>query len=103
MPGANDTAGFSARVVGSVQGVGFRVWTRLEASKLGLTGYVRNLPDRSVEVVASGEAEALTALLDLLKMGPPGASVRSLDLDWLDDPAKAAIKPPVITGFQIRF
>lgn len=94
---------FSVRVLGSVQGVGFRAWTQFEASQLGLNGFVRNLPDRSVEVVASGDERALEALIKLLKSGPPGASVRSLELNWLDDPAKDAIDPPITGGFQVRF
>ncbi len=75
----------------------------MEASRLGLNGYVRNLPDRSVEVVASGDTEALDDLFDHLRIGPPGASVSSLDLDRLDDSAIDAIDPPLTDGFQIRF
>ncbi len=93
---------FSARAIGSVQGVGFRGWAQLRASRLGLNGYVRNLPDGSVEVVASGDKSALDALLDLLRTGPPGATVRSLDVDWLDDSAGGSIDPPEVNGFKVR-
>ena len=93
---------FSARVIGSVQGVGFRAWAQLRASRLGVKGYVRNLPDGSVEVVASGDTAALDALLDLLKTGPPGVTVRSLDVDWLDDSTGGSIDPREVNGFDIR-
>jgi acylphosphatase len=100
---SDGVSGFLTRVTGSVQGVGFRAWTRHEASKLGLNGYVRNLPDRSVEVVATGDAAALDALLTLLKSGPPGASVQSHDTTWLDECSRDAPNPSVTDGFQIRF
>lgn len=59
-----------ARVYGWVQGVGFRAYTRWRANELGLNGYVRNLPDGSVEVVAEGPEEALKRLIDYLWVGP---------------------------------
>jgi acylphosphatase len=72
---------FSAHVSGSVQGVGFRAWVRSAATRLGLDGYVRNLADGSVEVVASGHEDALKKLLRLLESGPPGAMVQSVTVD----------------------
>jgi acylphosphatase len=78
-----ERASLRAVVRGRVQGVGFRdfVWRR--ARFLGLTGYVRNLPDgRSVEVVAEGEREALEQLLDYLREGPRGARVDAVDAEW---------------------
>jgi acylphosphatase len=67
-----------ARVAGMVQGVGFRYSTLRQAQRLGLQGYVRNLPDGSVEVVAEGEEGMLTRLTAWLRHGPPGAHVRNL-------------------------
>lgn len=58
-------------VHGMVQGVGFRYSTQREGEKLGLTGYVRNLDDGSVEVVACGEAGQVEKLLAWLKAGGP--------------------------------
>jgi acylphosphatase len=58
-------------VSGRVQGVGFRFYTQREADRLGVTGYVQNLGDGSVEVVASGSAEQLAKLRSLLEKGPP--------------------------------
>ena len=75
-----DMASFQAVVHGQVQGVFFRDFVRKQASVLGLTGYVRNLPDgNSLEVVAEGETEKLKRLLENLKVGPPRSLVKKVD------------------------
>ena len=66
------------RVTGVVQGVGFRWFVRERARRLGLSGWVRNLPDGSVEVVASGENGQVDLLRAELESGPSGASVEAL-------------------------
>jgi acylphosphatase len=66
-------------VTGRVQGVGFRWWTRSLATRLGLTGTVRNLPDGSVAVHARGTDDQLRDLQAQLAEGPPGAQVTSVD------------------------
>jgi acylphosphatase len=66
-------------VRGRVQGVGFRWFVRERARELQLAGWVRNLPDGSVEVFAEGERDALEHFQRLLKSGPPGAVVASVD------------------------
>jgi len=66
---------FFAVVRGSVQGVAFRYYARLRATELGLTGYVRNLPDGSVELVAEGEEAALAEFERWIGRGPPSAEV----------------------------
>lgn len=72
-----------AVVRGRVQGVGFRDYARTRARSLGLTGYVRNLPDgRSVEVVAEGPRHDLERLADDLRRGPSGAHVTAVETDW---------------------
>ena len=63
------------RILGHVQGVGFRWWTRTRAERLGLRGIVRNDSDGSVVVVAEGDEAALRTLCELLEQGPPGAIV----------------------------
>lgn len=68
-----------ARVVGRVQGVGFRAATVDAARRLGVAGSVRNLADGSVEVVAEGSAEALAGLRAFLARGPRFARVDRLD------------------------
>jgi acylphosphatase len=66
-------------VSGRVQGVGFRWHTVRAASALGLTGWVRNLPDGGVEVLAEGSPEALKALEAELRRGPLGAAVHDVE------------------------
>lgn len=66
------------RVRGRVQGVWFRAATRDQATRLGLTGYARNLADGSVEVLACGPQHALAALRSWLRHGPPMARVDEL-------------------------
>lgn len=71
-----------------MQGVGFRWFVREAATGLGLAGWVRNLPDGSVEVVATGDAAALERLRTRLAAGPPGARVERL-IDLADAAAPA--------------
>lgn len=85
-----------AIVHGYVQGVGFRWWVREHARRLGLKGYVRNRADRTVEVVAEGEEEALQRLLVLLHEGPPSADVQRVEQNWT-----AAKGTP--GSFEVRF
>lgn len=71
----------SARVIGRVQGVGFRWWARRQADELHLVGWVMNADDeRSVELVAEGDAEALAELERRLAQGPPGARVEQVEV-----------------------
>ncbi len=69
-------------VSGSVQGVNFRTFTLKRATELGLDGYVRNLPDGSVEFVAEGPRDALERLLDAVHIGPWMAVVENVDSQW---------------------
>lgn len=62
-------------MTGHVQGVFFRAGTRERATSLGLDGHAKNLPDGSVEVLASGSDAALEALQRWLQQGPPAARV----------------------------
>lgn len=71
-------------VRGRVQGVAFRAHTLREARKLGLAGWVRNLPDGSVELIAEGERHDLETLEVWLHHGPPHASVSDVETQWLD-------------------
>jgi len=69
-----------AIVHGRVQGVSFRYHTQLTAESLGITGWVRNLPDRTVEVLGEGTADQIHAFTNFLRQGPSGARVDSIDL-----------------------
>jgi acylphosphatase len=66
------------RVLGKVQGVFFRRSAQIEAMRLRLRGFARNLPDGSVEVFAQGESSALDALGLWLQRGPRGARVEAV-------------------------
>jgi acylphosphatase len=71
-----------ARVYGRVQGVNFRYYTQREANRLGLSGWVANRFDGSVEVVAEGERQGLQGLLQYLHRGPPSARVDRVQAEW---------------------
>lgn len=71
-------------VHGRVQGVNYRVFTQRQANYLNLEGYVRNLPDRSVEVYAEGDHQQLEQLLENLKKGPPAARVDIIETVWAE-------------------
>jgi len=88
-------AGLRAIVRGRVQGVGFRMFVVREAHRLGLAGYTRNLPDGTVEVLATGDAAKLDQLVLRLEQGPPGARVDAVVAD-----RSAAV--PDCEGFGIR-
>jgi acylphosphatase len=81
-------------VSGQVQGVGFRYSAMAQARRLGLTGWVANLPDGSVEGVAAGPDEALRQFRDWLRRGPPAARVKGVAWD--------GAVAPVENGFEIR-
>jgi acylphosphatase len=71
-----------AIVSGRVQGVNFRYSTLQRAQALRLTGWVRNLPNGTVEVLAEGPQPMLAQLLDFLHRGPPYAHVQSVQAEW---------------------
>lgn len=74
------------RILGRVQGVSFRAWTRHEAERLGLAGWVRNEFDGSVTALISGPEEAVTTMLERLREGPPAASVMRVATEFVATP-----------------
>ena len=72
-----------AIVSGIVQGVGFRYSACREARRLGLRGWVRNLGDGDVELLAEGEEDALDEFREWLRVGPDGARIRSIRTEIL--------------------
>ena len=82
MPAMQEKAAARAYVSGRVQGVGFRYWTVREARALGLSGWVKNLPDGGVEALFEGDRESLKQMLLLLEEGPPAARVTSVQSEW---------------------
>ena len=69
-------------VTGMVQGVFFRYTTKNEATRLGLSGWVKNLMDGRVEIMAEGEKKNLEKLLAWSYSGPPGAAVKNVEYTW---------------------
>ncbi|MCB1674766.1 MAG: acylphosphatase [Halioglobus sp.] len=82
------------RVTGQVQGVFYRASTRARAQELDLTGWVRNCSDGSVELEASGDAEALRQLEAWLWQGPERARVTAVEV--------AAGTGEPVSGFEVR-
>lgn len=70
------------RLYGRVQGVFYRARACDEAQRLGLTGWVRNCPDGSVELVAEGPEAKLIRLREWCRQGPPAAQVERLEEAW---------------------
>lgn len=73
---------FTAIVHGYVQGVGYRVYVRAQASDLGVAGHVENLADGRVEVVAEGYRDDLDVLLVRMRTGTTHAEVESIEVEW---------------------
>jgi acylphosphatase len=71
-----------AIITGRVQGVSFRYNAQREARRLALTGWVRNLPDGTVETLAEGEDAQIEQFAVWLRQGPPGALVTGVDAHW---------------------
>lgn len=70
----------TARVSGQVQGVNFRAWTRGQARRLKLTGWVRNEPDGTVSALFAGPPDAVRKMEKALWRGPPAASVTDVTM-----------------------
>lgn len=81
---------------GRVQGVGFRYTTESVALGLGVTGWVRNLPDGRVEAVAEGPEKTLKVFLERIASGPMKGYIRGVEIHW-GQPAGE------FDDFQIRF
>jgi acylphosphatase len=78
----SDRERLRAEVFGEVQGVGFRAFVLRRAMEYGLTGWVRNRWDGSVELVAEGPRPALDTLLADVKEGPSMSVVERVDTEW---------------------
>ena len=83
------------RIYGRVQGVFFRASTREQAQKRGLSGWVENLRDGSVEAVIEGPRQEVEEVVDWAEEGPPRANVEDLQVDW--EEATGAIRE-----FEVR-
>lgn len=92
----NDIQELHAYVNGWVQGVGYRYFVVNTALALGLRGYVRNLSDGNVEVLAQGNRPTLERLLTMLQRGPSAAEVNEIRTDW-GQPTEH------LSGFHVRW
>lgn len=86
---------FRVRIRGRVQGVSFRYHTERQAGQLGIDGWVRNMPDGSVEACICGDEGPVAAMRGWLAHGPAYATVSSIDFSE-EDPAVAG------QGFRVR-
>jgi acylphosphatase len=77
-----NTVAFQAKITGRVQGVAFRYYAQAEAERLGITGWIRNDADGSVEVWAEGFEEETQGFCDWLHRGPPHARVDAVLHNW---------------------
>lgn len=91
----HDLARAHVRIVGRVQGVGFRYSAAAEARRRGLGGWVRNLDSGGVEAVFEGRRSTIEDMLRWCDDGPPGAYVRDVKITW-DEP------PEDFAEFEIR-
>jgi acylphosphatase len=82
LPNREDVVSLEVRVAGRVQGVGFRYFAHDLGRRLGLAGYVTNLPDGSVRAYAEGPRHALEEFLRRMEQGPAGADVRGTRSHW---------------------
>ncbi len=81
---------------GLVQGVCYRYFTSEQAERLGLAGWVRNLPTGDVEAEVEGNRSAVEALIKAMKVGPRAAHVKDLKINWLEPIGDAS-------GFHVRY
>ncbi|MBU0909611.1 MAG: acylphosphatase [Proteobacteria bacterium] len=85
-----------AVVSGRVQGVCFRAYTREAALRYGVKGWVRNLPDGSVEALVSGDADPVERMIAWLHQGPPSSRVSRVTLEEIEPDEQFA-------AFEIRY
>jgi acylphosphatase len=87
-----------ARIIvqGVVQGVGYRFFVIKKARGYHIFGYVRNLPDGNVEVLAEGEKGLVMDFIEELRIGPISATVTAVDVKWFDQPRE-------YEDFEIQF
>ncbi|MBO0712100.1 MAG: acylphosphatase [Acetobacteraceae bacterium] len=82
-------------VTGRVQAVGFRMWMEQEARRVGVSGWVRNRADGSIEAVIAGDAAAVEEMMRACRRGPRLARVDRIEEELVD--------PPPEPGFRVLF
>ena len=95
-PASDELVRAKLLITGHVQGVGYRAFARHAASRRGLVGGVKNLDDGGVEAEVEGMRSVVEAMIRELKIGPPGARVQAVQVEWV--PASGRF-----TGFHIWY
>ncbi len=72
------------KITGVVQNVGYRAWAKRLSSYVGVKGYVRNMPDKSVEMVVCGADNLVTVMINAAKKGPATAVVKNVEVEDVD-------------------
>jgi acylphosphatase len=88
------TVGRHVSVTGSVQGVFFRVWAQGQARELGVSGWIRNRPDGSVEAHLAGDESAVSRMIERMRRGPANA--------WVEDVVVEEAEPESPGRFEVR-
>jgi len=83
-------------VIGFVQGVGFRRFIKKKAQVLGLKGWIKNLPDGRVEILAQGKKEQIETLIEIAQKGTIFSSIKGVVVDWQKD-------EKTLSDFEILF
>jgi acylphosphatase len=89
-----EVIGRKVRVYGRVQGVFFRQWTVKQADALGVSGWIHNARDGSVEALLAGEESAVGQLIEHMRQGPPQARIEDLTVE--------AVEPETADGFSVK-
>jgi acylphosphatase len=88
------TIGRKVRVFGRVQGVFFRQWAVNQARALGVSGWVRNCPDATVEAHLVGDEESVSKMIEAMREGPSQARVEDITVE--------SVEPEEASGFSVR-
>lgn len=83
-------------IQGLVQGVGYRFFVVAHAQQYLITGYVQNLPNGNVRVVAEGDKGVLLSFIEDLRIGPASAHITAVDVQWSEEEA-------CFTDFEVKF
>lgn len=89
-------------VSGFVQGVGYRAFVKKQAKKLGLTGWVQNLPDGRVEAILQGTKDNIEKLIEICKKGPYFSEVKEIVVEWDPSASSRQGKQEKFDSFEIR-
>ncbi len=89
-----DAIARKVRIFGRVQGVFFRQWAVNQARALGISGWVRNCPDGTVEAHVTGDEEAVARMIATMHQGPSQARVEDVTVDVVD--------PEDVSGFSVK-